>query len=188
VSGNPPDAGDAVHAPLFIDSFYDAQTSMVKVLYWFFYELNWVYFTFTHQGDWEHVALVFEEPAFRAGDPPTWIYFAQHGAGEVRRFDKVQHDGPRGRHPKVYVDPDGHPSHPTVRVPRDYPYRWDTWEREDRVHWVSRRDWRDFAGAWGEVGEHAVTTGPLGPYFKRHGDRIRVRVRQGRVCLVTREP
>ncbi len=39
-----------------------------------------------------------------------------------------------------------------------------TWHKLERV---SAQPWRDYAGAWGDVGFVDTTTGPLGPWHKR---------------------
>jgi hypothetical protein len=33
---------------------------------------------------------------------------------------------------------------------------------------LASQPWKDYAGAWGEVGNIATTTGPLGPWHKRN--------------------
>ena len=41
-----------------------------------------------------------------------------------------------------------------------------TWDTSKNVEVLFDQPWRDYAGAWGEVGELPATTGPLGPYYK----------------------
>ena len=50
-------SGGTVAAPLWIDVAHLATLDppLVRLLYWFFYELNWRRGMYTHQGDWEHV-------------------------------------------------------------------------------------------------------------------------------------
>jgi hypothetical protein len=179
-SGTPP-VGNRVTAPLFVDVSYDAPSRSFRVLYWFFYELNrWKWFL-THEGDWEHISFLVSEEALQEMEPPSSVYFAQHNTGDVRPYLSLMpsEDG----HRTVFVDKDGHPTNPTVSRPSDYPIEWRTWEGPMRL--VVREEWRDFAGAWGEVGNKTDFTGPLGPLFKRNRDLVRVTKRGGRLFVKT---
>jgi hypothetical protein len=170
-SGMPTSAVRQIDAPVFVDIYYDPEHHMVRVLYWFFYELNHWHFMITHEGDWEHVTMVYREEHFRQKLAPKWVYFAQHNHGEI--FQYVDLDRYDQTHRIVYVDKVGHPCHADVDHRYEYVYEWKTWE-DNRIQFVPRAEWRDFAGAWGEVGETKHTTGPLGPTFKRV-DNIRIR-------------
>lgn len=167
-SGAPPRNG-LVTAPVYVDVAYHRPSQAIRVLYWFFYELNWWGPLLTHEGDWEHMSLIAHRDRVVAGDPPEIAYFATHNEGEFRHYDALDH---HGRHPVGYVDRDGHPTHPHVNDPASYPVEWRTWDTD--VRYVVEQEWRDYAGAWGEVGNTATTTGPLGPLFKRNGDHIRL--------------
>jgi len=163
-----------VTAPLFLDVafLHDRNPPLVKVLYWFFYELNWWRVLYTHQGDWEHVTWIWTADDFTDEVQPSWAYFAQHDGGLVIDFHDLHADAQEPGRKIAYVDPAGHPTCPFVCDPTEYPIVWRTWETS--AEWISRATWRDFAGAWGEVGSAPFTTGPLGPRFKRHGDAVRV--------------
>ena len=182
-SGHLP-VGDRVDAPLFLDvaRVTDTDPPLVKVLYWFFYELNWWRVFYTHQGDWEHVTLVWTEAGFRDGGAPGWGYFAQHNGGLLVDFADLEKDPGDPNRPVGYVDPAGHPTRHEVDDTARYPFTWRTWQEPGR--WISQLGWRDFAGAWGEVGSRPDTTGPLGPRFKRHRDSVRARIVNGRVYAV----
>lgn len=177
-SGHVP-VGSAIAAPLFIDVAHLASHDppLVRLLYWFFYELNWWRIVYTHQGDWEHVTWIWEADTFQNGGRPRWAYFAQHNAGKAIDFDDLQFADAAQEHPKAFVDRNGHPTADQVSNPSRYSTVWETWKHP--VQWVARAEWRDFAGAWGGVGVHPDTTGPLGPRFKRYGDHVRVVRRNG---------
>lgn len=177
-SGSAP-VGNGVRAPVFLDVAYDAPTRSLRFLYWFFYELNrWKWFL-THEGDWEHVSYLVRESAVVGLDPPSLVYFAQHNSGDVRPFRSLTpfEDG----HRVVFVDKDGHPTNPHVRNRTDYTTEWRTWECPIRL--IVKEAWRDYAGAWGEVGNLTDFTGPLGPLFKRGKDLVRIARRQGRLYV-----
>ncbi|MBU1700035.1 MAG: hypothetical protein KJ970_03310 [Candidatus Eisenbacteria bacterium] len=174
-SGYGPFREAQVSGRVFVDTKYDPEKELVHVLYWFFYELNWWRFFITHEGDWEHVTLLFTKDAFTQGHEPAFVYFAQHDTGTARRFEKMTFS--TERHPVVYVDPNGHPCKPSVKDSHSYPLQWKTWT--NFIEFVPQSKWRDFAGAWGEIGQTTHTTGPLGPYFKRHSDKVKVVVKNG---------
>ncbi len=160
-------------APIFFDLYrITAPVEAVALSYWFFYDYNW-HVAMAHEGDWEHITVYFH-PADPACVLPTFAYYAQHGGGmrvawaDVRREDT---------HPRAYVSTYGHPTYPAVPAAREGEWRtaWRTWEHELRP--VGRQPWTTFDGAWGEVGELAASTGPLGPWFKRRTDTVTVRKR-----------
>jgi hypothetical protein len=119
-----------------------------------------------HQGDWEHITIQIKNGA------PKAIYFAAHGEPMRVALSKVRWKGNR---PIVYSAVGSHASYPR-------PGKWSlfgpaikdetkeggrVWETVHSLASVRSQPWRDFAGAWGEVGEFAHTTGPLGPWHKR---------------------
>ncbi|MCP4546300.1 MAG: hypothetical protein GY835_07530 [bacterium] len=163
---NPSDPVPVFHD---IDKFSINGRRYVAVLYWFFYIQNW-FVIYTHEGDWEHITLYFREEDFEAGDEPIWIYFASHNSGHYFRWTDKRLRFEEDSHPSVYVSRFGHPSTPTVLRKRrqEYIYRIRTWDRE--IPSILDFDWATYCGAWGEVGEKAMTTGPLGPLFKRNQD------------------
>lgn len=167
-----------VIAPVFFD-LLEGENGWVRVLYWFFYELNLYHGLLTHEGDWEHITYYFRPGSFRKGEPPESVYFAQHNGGQIVGFGKLERDGD---HPVVYVNRHGHPTQPFAKNPRGYTYEWRTWEVEHIA--IADLDWRDFPGAWGEVGLTTHTTGPLGPYFKRERDLVKVKMVDGLPHLV----
>jgi len=183
-SGTNPAAPGAPRPPVLVDTDYDPDLSVVRVLYWFFYDLNWWKIFITHEGDWEHVTYVFTPEAFQAHQPPLWVYFAQHDSGFFLEFSSLTLVA--GTHPVIYVDPDGHPCRHVVSHPARYTRHWLP-ARED-MRFVPTAAWRDFAGAWGEVGISTHTTGPLGPFYKRLGDKVPITFRNGKPYVPLRVP
>ena len=182
-SGFQPDAQRQVHAPLLVDAFHNPTKGIVKVLFWFFYELNWFYLMLTHQGDWEHLTLFWCEDEFEAEQDPRFAYLAYHETGEVRPFPMVEKT-PDG-HSKVYVNRNGHPSCFGADHRSEYVYEWRTWEQ--RYELIEHAEWRDFPGAWGEVGEWTWSTGPLGPSMKLHSDHVEIVEVDAKPCVVVRK-
>ncbi len=179
-SGNDPGSSLEINAPVFVDVSYSASKGLMKILYWFFYELNWWKCIFTHQGDWEHITLLFQGRNITVNSAPDYVYFAQHDSGIIVPFEALSFE--EETHPVIFVCRDGHPCCHSVRRPSEYPLQWKTWENDTQL--VTEFIWRDYAGAWGEVGEFKFSTGPLGPMFKRHKDRVRIRIKKGRQYLV----
>ncbi len=173
-SGNQPVSG-IIKAPVFLDAapILTQAGSFVKVLYWFFYELNRWHGLLTHEGDWEHVTYLADVDSIEDLAPPSHVYFAQHNTGELRRWTDLE--AAETGHPTLYVDPNGHPTRPSVRNPEDYGHQWDIADGDQEFRWIRDAEWRNYSGAWGEVGETKHTTGPLGPWFKQDRDLVRVK-------------
>ena len=55
-----------------------------------------------------------------------------------------------------------------ARYARGQDYHGFMKKRLDKLAALEAQPWKNFAGAWGEVGELSHTTGPLGPWHKRH--------------------
>jgi hypothetical protein len=165
--------------PIYYDlvDYRDADGGEWKALsYWFFFVFNWnVLALAQHEGDWEHITLYFSPPAFADGGRPELIFYASHNDGFlVSGLSPSQYA--EDRHPIVYVHPNGHPSYPIVPDPGRYDRRWRTWEHD--VLPLDEQEWARYDGAWGEVGETVHTTGPLGPWFKRGRDRVKIQGRR----------
>jgi hypothetical protein len=141
------------------------------VQYWFFYGYNQapnvVGVTLSHQGDWEHLDLAFKNKRCVAA------YFFNHGTpvkselGDLETISgRIVGYVAKGTH-ATYPHGGNHtvdvlgPIHFTDET--DKGERWDT---SRNMQDLRTRPWRDFAGAWGEVGEVSASTGPLGPWFK----------------------
>lgn len=179
-SGIQPTPANEIIAPVFVDTLYNQRLGTVRVLFWFFYELNHWKFMITHEGDWEHITLVFGADEFENEGEPMCIFFAQHNGGVPVGFGNINKTGET--HPIIYVHKHGHPCHSHIENSQEYTRSWKTWESD----WVfiPKAEWRDFAGAWGEIGETKHTTGPLGPFFKRNNDTVPVRMINGKAHVV----
>ena len=169
--------------PIFYD-LYDHRIAAYEyevLTFWFFYVYNWHVF-FAHEGDWEHISLYFDRGRRDGIRKPYAIYYAAHNGGEVY-FDNEQRSPVHwvdGTHPRVYVNHWGHPCHPRVarHLQRQYKDSWRTWEASptgDHLLDIGKAEWRDYCGAWGEVGQWVHSTGPLGPNFKRFRDKVDLR-------------
>jgi hypothetical protein len=143
------------------------------VVYWFFYNYNAhaVAGIGKHEGDWEHIAVHLDpnnlpiEVAFFAHTcDPTIVSWSDlvAGAGGSLEGDT---------HPVVFSGGGSHASYPT---PGSRPlstcgggdsadFSSMTWSTETNLLEVTSQPWYGFGGAWGEVGNLELTTGPLGP-------------------------
>jgi hypothetical protein len=182
-SGAPPQ--DFVSpAPVFHDVYDftgERVAKWIALSYWFFYIYNWNNM-FKHEGDWEHITLYFA--AGEGLELPRAIFYAAHNSGSLisgrspvyvpDTADETTHGGPpsaAATHPIVYVMRHGHPSYPIVDDPKRYPLCARSWQQKIPA---LGEEWREFDGAWGEVGDFfGHTTGPLGPWFKRGKDVLR---------------
>jgi hypothetical protein len=179
-SGLPPGLG-----PIFSDChcFKDGSGRPWAALgYWFFYTYNW-HVVSQHEGDWEHITLYFADEQFDSY--PAFVFYAAHNHGHLVSGgapiwvpDDADANTPAttpgdATHPIVFVSRFGHPSYPIVHDPERYTWAVRTWEQA-----IPSIDapapWRDYDGAWGEVGEIVDSTGPLGPWFKRKADTLRL--------------
>ena len=135
------------------------------VSYWWFLGFNdgqTAFDMFNHQGDWEHVTLKVRRGRIRG------VWFSQHGVPKYRERSKLKW---HNRRVVVYCAKSTHASYEKTGSFRlgvddtaEGGVRWFTWR-----HLLPLRDqpWKDFAGAWGEVGALPETTGPLGPWPRR---------------------
>lgn len=135
-----------------------------EIQYWWFCGFNDSFASFNHQGDWEHVTVHFEREAI------VGVFLAAHEDGTIVRPGA----GLRlvGGRPLVYMAKGSHASYPTtgtwmagIDVTSDLGPEWDTGRL---LRSLAVQPWRDYAGAWGEVGSISTTTGPLGPWHKRN--------------------
>jgi hypothetical protein len=149
---------------------YRRTGSWHKIQYWWFFGYNdTVVPGINHQGDWEHVTLWVYSGAVRS------VYFSAHSGGTT-----VQAGGfaLSGKRPIVFVALGTHAAYWTAGL-QSYPIglglgfldltgygrRWDT---HLNLKPLASQPWKDYAGAWGEVGNISTTTGPLGPWHKRN--------------------
>jgi hypothetical protein len=137
--------------------------------FWLFYGYNYSNFGFSlsHQGDWESVTLQVID------DNITGAWLSAHGNDTFyKRSDLIVETS--GNIQTLYVY-SARGTHANYSRPGD----WHTlgsdhaadggyqWVVSDKTEDLETAPWRDYAGAWGEVGEVKDTTGPLGPWYKK---------------------
>lgn len=142
----------------------------VKLQYWLFYGYNYSNvsgLSFSHQGDWESVTLNI------LNDTIEGAWLSAHGddkyydknALEISMADGVQTlsvYSAKGTH-ALY----NHPGKYHILNSDDASAGGYEWLITGKVSSLESQPWKDYAGAWGEVGQQAATTGPLGPWFKK---------------------
>jgi hypothetical protein len=144
-------------------------SSLRAMQVWWFHGYNDAVTKFAdHQGDWEHSTSVgtFSE---ESGYVLVGAYLSAHGVSQYFLKDQLEmHDG----HYVVYSAKGSHASYPKEGT---FNHGWDKtarggviWKTEANYQPLGFQPWKDFAGAWGEVGLRADTTGPLGPWYKRY--------------------
>lgn len=142
----------------------------IKLQYWLFYGYNYSNvsgLSFSHQGDWESVTLNILNDTIEG----AWLsahgddkYYDKNGL-EISIADGVQTlyiYSAKGTH-AMY----NHPGKYHILNSDDASAGGYEWLITGRVSNLESQPWKDYAGAWGEIGEQAATTGPLGPWFKK---------------------
>ncbi|MCB9890649.1 MAG: Vps62-related protein [Planctomycetes bacterium] len=134
-----------------------------QIQFWWFCGFNDSFASFNHQGDWEHVTVHVERDAI------VGVFFAAHENGSFVRRADLKFVGAR---PLVYM---AKGSHASYRAAGSYMAGIDSasdggaqWDTSRLLRPLATQPWRDYAGAWGEVGSISTTTGPLGPWHKRN--------------------
>ncbi|MCA8974068.1 MAG: Vps62-related protein [Planctomycetes bacterium] len=142
--------------------YYRRSGDLHEIQYWWFSGYNDAAATFNHQGDWEHVTVHVRHRQIEG------VYFAAHNGGTYHPRSQLRFSGGR---PVVYM---ARGSHASYSAPGTYNYGTDQaadgghqWDIRSSLQRLSSQPWRNFAGAWGEVGTLSTTTGPLGPWHKR---------------------
>ena len=138
-----------------------------RISYWWFFGYNEAP-ALSHQGDWEHVTMKVKEGQivgvwYSAHEPPPRFYplneLKRDQSGRVIVFCA------KGTHAS-YPQPG---KYPLLAGAKDHAsaggYAWDV---SGELKNLLSQPWRDYAGAWGEVGETHYSTGPLGPWHKRY--------------------
>ena len=133
--------------------------------YWFFFGYNpsFVVIDLSHQGDWEDFTAVTKDGQL------VGAVFAAHGRRTYYNRDLLEIEDGRV---KAYCSKGTHALYPQAGsfgkfgtdITKPGGYSWDT---SQNILALSSQPWRDYAGAWGEVGDLPATTGPLGPWYKR---------------------
>lgn len=141
------------------------------VSYWWFMGYNdtppFLSFKMNHQGDWEHVSLKVRNKKI------VGVFFAAHDdPARLVSYSKLKKS--RGR-VVVYCAKGTHASYERVgKFSLAFGLKDETrnggheWDLSQCVLSLKAQPWRNYAGAWGEVGTKGWTTGPLGPWHKRN--------------------
>jgi hypothetical protein len=153
--------------------YYCWQRNGVELIgYWWFMGYNDGPSIQNHQGDWEHVTFRVKDGSLQD------VCFAAHGR-PARPIDSACLNRKGGR-VLVYCAKGTHASYekagqfPLRLLNLPLPFHDETadggyeWSITQNLHPLDSQPWRDYAGAWGEVGESKDTTGPLGPWHKRN--------------------
>ncbi|MGA8112183.1 MAG: hypothetical protein WCA46_00820 [Actinocatenispora sp.] len=145
--------GQGTTAPVYYD--YAAHG---YVTYWFFYGFDDALTSATdHEGDWERVSIRLD-----AADQPVTVAFFEHSSYCVLPWASVARTAD-GR-PVAYSASGTHASYPTAGTHGlDETAAGPQWQTSANLLPVRSQPWYGFGGAWGEVGETVLTTGPLGP-------------------------
>ncbi|MCG8604869.1 Vps62-related protein [bacterium] len=151
-----------------VPTFYYVKTvyEVPLITYWWFmgYNDGQVAGFASHQGDWEHVTIRVMD------DEVEGVWFAGHG--KPARYHSRNQLRMTNQRPTVYCANGTHASYPRVGgfntvFNLDQTGNGTIWQTWKNLQPLVDQPWRDYAGAWGEVGEFAHTTGPLGPWYKR---------------------
>lgn len=149
--------------PVFYHYRRQLAAGLHEIQYWWFFGYNDSLASFNHQGDWEHVTVQVSSGRV------VGTYFAAHNGGVYHTVPQMTMMGGR---PVVYVARGSHAAYATagshfggLDQTADGGYQWDV---ATRLLPLAAQPWKDFAGAWGEVGNLDTTTGPLGPWHKRN--------------------
>ncbi len=155
---------------------YTSPSAPNKREYWVFYGYNTSELpplSFSHQGDWEHITLDIVNNSI-AG---AWL--SQHKGETYYTKDQLritEQNGVQtlyvysamGSHAH-YPQPGGYHTIFNLDQAADGGYQWVI---TDNAQNLATQPWREYAGAWGEVGSavspyRSDVTGPLGPWYKR---------------------
>lgn len=155
--------------PVFVhakqDTCASSKSADYVIQYWWFFGYNDGFASQNHQGDWEHATAVVKRGSL------IGAYLAAHG--KAKYYDRAELKPETGDQIVVYVAKGSHAAYPSVG---GFPSPFDIdqtdaggpqWDTSQYLLPLRERPWKAFAGAWGEVGQIAGTTGPLGPWHKR---------------------
>jgi hypothetical protein len=141
-----------------------------KIQYWLFYGYNYSNVggvSFSHQGDWESVTLDL------LNNKIVGAWLSAHGEDKYYSKSELEIDSTSTNQILYVYSAKG--THAMYNHPGDYHILntdhasggGSEWSIMGNVLTLSSQPWKDYAGAWGEVGEQAATTGPLGPWYKK---------------------
>lgn len=121
---------------------------------------------YSHQGDWERVILDIVNNSIQGAWLSAHKDLTYYSANQLQISES---DGIQTLRVFSGVGTHAHYSKPGISsftdATADGGYQWRI---TDNVESLEFQLWRNYAGAWGEVGLKASTTGPLGPWYKRY--------------------
>lgn len=147
---------------------------------WLFFGYNRVELL-AHQGDWEHLMVKVIDNKIQGAWLSQHTSFGFHQVPmRYRSSNELEISNVNGREQlTIYCARGTHALYSTygdhvhldilgVPVGIDHTTRSGyKWKVTDFMETLSIQPWKLFAGAWGEVGNSADSTGPLGPWYKR---------------------
>lgn len=169
----PGDSNPTGRVPVFIYSsncVVNGQTRERRE-YWLFYgydDVDTGLIQLSHQGDWERITIdIYNNKIVE-------VRLDQHGKSKVYSTSQVELAESNGvQILKVYSARGAHATYEKVGdfdragVAKDHTGNGYQWEITKKVENLTDQPWKLYAGAWGEVGQHPSSTGPLGPWYKR---------------------
>lgn len=156
-TGNP---NPTNNVPVFLYERADGSFRLYQ--FWFFFGFNGS--VLSHQGDWEDVTIKVNSDGQVDG-----AFLSAHGRRPFFPRNELTIEDDRvvvycSRVTHAFFPNPGTFGFPAPDVTSAGGHTWDT---SGNVEDLFLQPWRDFAGAWGEVGDLVHTTGPLGPWYKR---------------------
>ena len=142
--------------------------------FWLFFGYDFASFG-SHQGDWEHVMVKLVNKKIAGAwlsHHSNFTYFkaSDLDIAEVGGRPRLKVFCAKGSH-AMYATTGLHKTDFIIEIDHlisdnasDKGYRWKV--SDNRIY-LRNQPWKNFAGAWGEVGLWGVTTGPLGPWYKK---------------------
>jgi hypothetical protein len=146
------------------------------ITYWFFYAFNdgptqgKLDKVDDHEGDWERICVRLD-----SNNRATEVAYYQHEGHKTLPWRSVPKSGET--HPVVYSARGSHASYESagakpiykeikgkqIQIATDQASRGTQWSTEQHLTDARSEDWYGYGGAWGEVGDAEMTTGPQGP-------------------------
>ena len=141
------------------------------VFYGYDYSLIADAISYSHQGDWERIILDIIDNKIAGAwlshhgkltyNPANGLYIATNviNGQAVQTLTVYSAKGTHAHYPKegnYHFAGTDHAANGGCE-----------WTITDNAQPLDTQLWRDYAGAWGEVGDKGSTTGPLGPWYKR---------------------
>jgi hypothetical protein len=162
----------------YVHIFVDEAARKVYLEYWFYYYFNdW---NDTHESDWEMLMLVFDATSVEEAltRTPVLAGFAQHGGGEIARWDdpKLQREGDR---PVAFASAGSHATYFTAETYIGWGENGSAFGCDKTITPSTRLDltaivvpetpdpegefaWALYQGRWGEK-QASIFNGPKGP-------------------------